>query len=458
VSVAVPTELLSKYDRPGPRYTSYPTVPVWTPEVGDAEYRRALGDLARLPEDELSLYLHLPFCLARCHYCGCNSIVSRDPEIIDGYLDHVERELGLVTSFLGRKRRVVQLHWGGGSPNYLDESQLRRAFGMIRSAFEIEPEGEISIEIDPRIATREQIFLLRELGFNRISLGIQDFDRRVQKAIGRTQHEHPTRELYSACRDAGFESVNLDLIYGLPAQTPESFERTLSTILELRPDRVACYSYAHVPWVRPNQKKVDTTFLPAPNDKFRLFQLAVERFQAAGYEWIGLDHFARSDDELAVALQRRSLHRSFMGYTTRPAEHLLAFGVSGIGDLANRFVQNDSSLDGWQQALESDRLPVVRGHRLSPDDLLRRESILNLMCNLELPFDLTSARFGVRLHEALREELERLRPYEKDGLVRFETDRVAVTETGRFFLRNLCMELDAYLDPTGGKPVFSRTV
>ncbi len=458
MALDVPRDLLEKHDKPGPRYTSYPTVPAWTADFGEVDYREALRELTARPGDELSIYLHLPFCAKHCHYCGCNAVVSNEKGAVDDYLDRVERELAAVVDVLGPGRRVVQLYWGGGTPNFLKDHQVERALGLLRAAFAIDPRGEISLEVDPRIGTPEQARFLRAQGFNRISLGVQDFEPAVQKAIGRLQKRDRTLELYRACREAGYEGVNLDLVYGLPEQTRDSFARTLRDIIEQGPDRVACFSYAHVPWVRPQQKLINTDNMPSGFEKFELFRLAIDLFAEAGYDWVGIDHFARRDDELAVALRERRLHRNFMGYTTRPAPHMLAFGMSGIGDVCDRFIQNDAELDGYRAAVDAGRLPVVKGHRLSDDDRLRRLAILNLMCNLELPYALTVPGFGAPADELLADGLARLRPYVDEGFVEFLPDRVRVTDLGRFFVRNLCMELDAYLDRTSGKPLFSKTI
>ncbi len=458
MTVTIPDELLRRLDRPGPRYTSYPTVPVWSTEFGEQDYRQALRDLAGDADAELSLYLHLPYCLKRCHYCGCNAEIEADPAVRARYLDDLARELATVTSLAGGRRRVVQMHWGGGTPNFLGDDDLRRLMGRLQEAFAIDPAGEISIEVDPRLGTPAQARLLRELGFNRVSLGVQDFRREVQVAIGRVQPEKLTRRFYEACREAGFASVNLDLVYGLPAQTAASFGETLAKVLALAPDRIACFGYAHVPWVRPNQERIDAALLPAPADRFALFRQAVETLTDRGYDWIGLDHFARRDDELAVAARERRLHRNFMGYTTRPAAHLVALGASGISEVSGRFAQNDASLAGYAAAVRDGRLPIVRGLRLSADDELRRLAILHLMCNLELPFDLTVARFGAPVTELLGEEVRRLRAHAPDGLIVEEPGRLRVTELGRYFIRNLCMELDAYLERGEDSPRFSRTV
>lgn len=462
MTLDVPASLLRKYDKPGPRYTSYPTVPSWSSDYGEVEYRRALNELADRPGVELCLYLHVPFCAKRCHYCGCNAVTGRSRDAADQYLDAVALEVAIVTDILGSARRVRQVHWGGGTPNFLRDNQLERAVDLLQRSFDLDATVEISLEADPRVGTPEQARRLRELGFNRISLGVQDFDPYVQKAIGRNQSAERTRRFYADCRAAGFNSVNLDLVYGLPGQTRESFARTLEVLLELDPDRVACFSYAHVPWVRKNQEQVDTSRLPSPAEKFALFLQAIDTLTAAGYTWIGMDHFARQDDELAVAHRERRLHRNFMGYTTRPADDQLALGMSGISELAGNFAQNDADLMAYQNALRDGRLATVRGHRLNPDDRLRQRAIAHLMCNLELPFALTSELAGspgaAGLDALFADELERLEPLARDGLLVFEPDRLRVTELGRFFIRNICMELDAYLDPQAGKPIFSRTV
>lgn len=458
MALNIPADFVEKYNQPGPRYTSYPTVPAWKQAFGEAEYRAALLDLNNRPGDELAIYLHLPFCAKHCFYCGCNALVSREKDAVTVYLDRVEKELAMVTALIGTGRRVVQFHWGGGTPNYLSEAEVERALTMFRGAFDLAPGAEVSLEIDPRIATPEQVAFLRSAGFNRISLGVQDFEESVQAAIGRKQGRERTLNVYQGCRDAGFPGVNVDLVYGLPGQTRESFAHTLGEIIDLQPDRVACFSYAHVPWVRPLQNKVDTTKMMTGYDKFALFQLTVDMFQQADYTWIGIDHFAKKDDELSVALRRRALHRNFMGYATKPAPHMLAFGMSGIGDVCDRFVQNDAELEPWGQAIDEDRLPIVKGHVLSDDDRMRRLVILNVMCNLELPWTLTEAAWGARADELLATELQALPPLVEDGLVEVDARGLRITEKGRYFVRNVAMIFDAYLKGAGDKPLFSRTV
>lgn len=449
--VRVTPEQIDHYNKPGPRYTSYPTVPIWSHDFGEADYREALTSVAASPDDTLSLYLHLPFCAERCAYCGCNATVTRHEHVIDTYLDHVERELAIVSPLLGKRRRVVQMHWGGGTPNFLNEAQSRRMMAMLDAAFEIDRNEELSLEMDPRIGTREQAIFYRELGFNRVSLGVQDIDSRVQVAIGRIQPFDKTAELFNACREVGFSSVNIDLVYGLPYQSSEVFGHTLEAVLNLRPDRIACFSYAHLPNSRSNQKHVDATGLPAPYAKFGLFQQSVETFTEAGYDWIGLDHFALSSDEMSQAVRERRLRRNFMGYTLLPASHMVALGVSSIGDLGGCFIQNDVGLGRYQKSLAAGKLPVVRGMRLTPDDHNRRAAIMHLMCNLELPKRMMK-------DEGMLDSYERVAAHALDGLVGVEAERLFVTDLGRYFIRNLCMELDAHLSQTAGRPIFSKTV
>ncbi|NJN19768.1 MAG: oxygen-independent coproporphyrinogen III oxidase [Oscillochloris sp.] len=451
-------ELLERYNRPGPRYTSYPPVPFWSTEFAEQEYRAVLAEVAATPEDTLSLYVHLPFCAERCAYCGCNATVTRHAHVVDRYLDRVERELALIAPLLGGKRKVVQMHWGGGTPNFLSAAQTRRLFGLLDGAFAIDRSAEIALEMDPRIGTYEQLVMLRELGFNRVSFGVQDIHPMVQTAIGRIQPIEQTESLYRWARDLGFASINLDLVYGLPFQTPEVFAATLRAITELRPDRVACFSYAHLPQSRPNQKRVDASGLPEPHVKAGLFHQALAAFAESGYSWIGMDHFALADDELAVAADERKLHRNFMGYTTRPTPHQLALGASAISDLGGTYVQNDAALGRYQRVIDDGRLPVVRGHRMSDDDRLRRLAITHLMCNLELPYNLGRAEFGTPVGETLADEIVRVQAFAEEGFVELLPDRLQVSELGRFFIRNLAMELDAYQKPGPARPLFSSTV
>jgi oxygen-independent coproporphyrinogen-3 oxidase len=448
----VPTDLIARYDTAGPRYTSYPTVPAWKDEFGAAQYREALLELAGAESEALSIYVHIPFCGYRCHYCACNVTLASRPGVADDYLDRLEREIDLVTEILGRERRPLQLHLGGGTPNFLTPAQLSRVSGMLESRFVFGPEVARSLEADPRLVTREQLVTLRDLGFRRISFGVQDFDPVVQAAIGRPQPEAVVREAVELARATGFEGVNIDLVYGLPNQTVAGFESTLRAAIALHPDRVACYSYAHVPGVRHNQRLIDAAALPSRNDKFRLFQMAVETFTGSGYRWIGLDHFAQEEDELARAANKGRLRRDFMGYTAHISPHLLGFGMSAIGDVAGRFTQNVPRTGQYRRELDGGRLPVERGHHLSDDDKARRAAILRLMCHLDLPHRL--------LPPPVEESAARLQPLVDDGLITEGGEGYEVTSLGRWFLRNIAMALDAYLprQMAEARPVFSRTV
>lgn len=450
--VDVTTQQIDRYNKAGPRYTSYPTVPNWTPAFDELAYYAALAAVAARPDDALSVYVHLPFCSHRCAYCGCNATVTRHEHVVDAYLDRVERELACVAPRLGLRRKVVQLHWGGGTPNFLTEAQAARLMGLLHGAFEIDPAGEVALEVDPRIGTPAQLAHFRALGFNRVSFGVQDIDPKVQVAIDRVQPFEQTETLYRAARALSYASVNMDLVYGLPYQTAEVFGRTLDAIVALRPDRLACFSYAHLPHALKNQKRVDAAGLPTPYAKFGLFQLAVERLTGAGYDWIGMDHFALSGDELSVAAREKRLHRNFMGYTLKPAPHQVGLGSSSIGDLGGCYVQNDAGLGRYQKAIDAGRLPVVRGHRLSDDDRRRRAAITHLMCNLELSLAVAGE------DEAMVDSIARLAARADEGLVELDGERLVVTDLGRYFLRNLCMELDAYLEQSAGKPMFSKTV
>jgi oxygen-independent coproporphyrinogen-3 oxidase len=436
-AVQVPLGLLAKYARPAPRYTSYPPIPAWRSSVGPAEYAAALE--AADDPDPISLYVHLPFCPRRCLYCGCNVAISRRQEPVDAYLDRLERELDLVTAHLGRGRRVAQLHLGGGTPNHLEATRLERLQAMLGARFGIET-AEASAELDPRLCDRAQLEHLRRLGFARLSFGVLYIDPVVQRAIGRVQDREQIRRSVEDAREMGFEGVNLDLIYGLPEQTAAGFRRTIEAIVALEPDRVACFGYAHVPTVRPHQRALDRFHIPGPQERFALNRIAIEGFTGAGYVWLGLDHFVRPGDPLAVAAEARRLHRNFNGYTVMPARHLVAVGMSAIGEVGDTLVQNDGDLAGWHARIGRGELATVRGHRLSEEDRRRRAAILSLMCQLELPG---------RLAEGLEAEWQRLARFSEDGLIEQRGDALVVTPLGRYFLRTLCTVFDTYSYATG---------
>jgi oxygen-independent coproporphyrinogen-3 oxidase len=388
-------------------------------------------------------------------------IATRKRDVAATYLEYLEREIAMAAAALEGRRTVVQYHWGGGTPTYLSPAQIARLDATVQRHFDISPDAERAIEIDPRVTTREQILLLRRLGFNRLSFGVQDFNKAVQQAIQRHQSEEETRQLYWTAREAGFDSINFDLVYGLPRQTVESFERTLASVVDMRPDRIAVYSYAHVPWLRPNQKSIEPLDLPDASEKRRLLAAAIDAFTGAGYEAIGMDHFALPDDDLAVAARERRLHRNFMGYTTRPAPDSIALGVSAISDVAGAFSQNHKSLARYYQALDEGQLPVERGYALTDDDRLRRYVIGELMCNFRLERAQVRARFGVELGEYFAGEIESLCEPDgpvTDGLLEVAPDALTVTPRGRLFVRNICMAFDRYLAAHQNRPVFSRTI
>ncbi len=452
-------ELLARYDRPGPRYTSYPTAPHFTPSFGETEYRAALARAAATPDAPLSLYVHIPFCEARCTYCGCSIVVAphRGPE--ERYLEAVERELEIVAASLGARRTLSQFHWGGGTPTYLTPAQCERLFGAVMRHFRLAPGAEVAIEIDPCVTTDEHLATLRRLGFNRVSLGAQDFDPRVQEAVHRVQPLALTRHQVELARALGFSSVNIDLIYGLPFQTDQSFKVAVESVIrELAPDRVAVFSYAHVPWLKPHQKALESLPMPRGWEKFRVFAAAAESFLGAGYRFIGMDHFARPSDELARALEAGTLHRNFMGYTVLPASDLVGVGMTAIGDVGGAYVQNEKNLARYERTLAAGGLPVERGLRRTEEDEMRRRVIERLICTFGLDFAWVREQFGIDAPAVFERELAALAGPAADGLVEVDASGVRVLPRGRVFIRNLCMPFDAYLAGDAGKTVYSRTV
>jgi oxygen-independent coproporphyrinogen-3 oxidase len=458
MSLDVPHELLSRYDQPGPRYTSYPTAPVWSHEFGPDDHRHSLVRANEQDGKGMSLYVHLPFCRSMCFYCGCSVIIARDPKNGDRYVAEVLQEAALARATLQANRPVVQHHWGGGTPTFLTPEQLERLFKGLLAIYPHTDDAEISIEVDPRVTSVRQLEVLRECGFNRISMGVQDFDEEVQKAINRIQPYDETRELVEASRSLGFTSVNLDLIYGLPHQTAEKFARSIEQVLSLRPDRLACYGYAHVPWLKKHQEVISVEDLPRGSDKLDLYLLSLNAFQDAGYEAIGMDHFALPEDGLVKAANSGNLHRNFMGYATHEAEDMLSFGVTAISEVAGAFAQNVKQLNQYREHLNAGRLPVERGMRRSDDDEKRRAIILDLMCRFSLDYD---AHGGA---EAFRRQyssaMEAMAPLAKDGLIELHGGGIRVTPIGRLFVRNVAMPFDAYLEKQrqAKKPMFSRTV
>jgi oxygen-independent coproporphyrinogen-3 oxidase len=454
-------ELLPRYATEGPRYTSYPTAPVWKDDYGPAEFSADLGHEDVESSDGLSLYAHVPFCESLCHFCACNRVITRDHGRAGAYLDTIEREVEAVRHAVRVPRVATQLHWGGGTPTWLAPEEMRRLFRVLTQAFPLREGAEVSIEVDPRVTTDDHVAVLAECGFNRISMGVQDFDPSVQEAIRRIQPADQTGRLVEQARKAGFESVNFDLIYGLPYQTVESFGRTLDTLFELAPDRIALYSYAHVTWVAKQQRGFERGDLPEAATKLEIMLTAIRRFLEQGYVFVGLDHFARPDDELATALVRRTLRRNFMGHTTQAGVDLLGFGPSAISELRRSYAQNTRDVPGWQEAVEDRGLATMRGHRLSRDDLERRWVISRILCHSELRAGEFEEAFGRSLRSTFAAELADLAEPAADGLVEIDEDgSLRVTPAGRLLARNLAMPFDAYLaaQRRSGERMFSKTV
>ncbi|MFP7721335.1 oxygen-independent coproporphyrinogen III oxidase [Lysobacter sp. A3-1-A15] len=455
--------LLRRYDRPGPRYTSYPTAPQFHAGFGERELRDTVAASNGDPiPRRLSLYVHVPFCMSPCFYCGCNRIITRDLARGETYLVRLYREIAMMAELFDRDREVIQLHFGGGTPNFLSPAQLGEVVETLRSQFHFSEsrDRDLSIELDPRFITPAEVGELAAIGFNRASLGVQDFDPVVQQAVNRIQSVEETVAIIDACREHGFRSVNVDLIYGLPKQNLEGFSRTLDTVVQARPDRLAVYSYAHLPAMFKPQRQIGEADLPAPEVKLALLQLAIEKLTGAGYSYIGMDHFALPDDDLATAQARGGLHRNFMGYTTHADTDLIGLGVSAISHIGDSFSQNPRDLPSWQIALDEGRLPVFRGMRLSEDDQLRADLIQSLMCQGQIPIDALERRYLINFGEYFADALDRLHPLMEDGLVRVEERRIVATSRGRLLLRNIAMCFDRYLDPSPvpAAPRFSRAI
>jgi oxygen-independent coproporphyrinogen III oxidase len=449
---------LEKYNRPGPRYTSYPTAPVWKDDFGpdDLESFYARAEKEATP---LSLYMHIPFCESLCLFCACNVSIQKNKNVAIPYLEALKREIAHVSQRVSKNRPVIQFHWGGGTPTYLTPLQMEDLFGHARQRFSFAPDAEIGIEIDPRVTNRAHLESLRRLGFNRLSMGIQDFQPKVQETIHRVQPYEMTRDLIVAARELGFESLNVDLIYGLPYQTAESFKDTIDKTLALAPDRVAMFSYAHVPWLKKQQGSF-TDHLPEGMEKFRIFRAGLQRFLGAGYLYIGMDHFARPGDELAVAQKNRTLHRNFQGYTTKAGADLYGMGVSAISSIGAAYAQNRREVPAYQETIGTRGIATMRGYRLSTDDLLRRAVIGRLLCHTVIPKHEIESEFSINFDEYFAPELQRLEEARDEGLVVLASAEIRVTSLGRIFIRNVAMAFDRYLyeQQMDHRPLFSKTL
>ena len=454
-------EVLERYNVYGPRYTSYPTAPEWKDDFGPDDLLAACDEAERQePKAPVSLYFHIPFCESLCWFCGCNVIINRNKAVSEPYLDHLKLEIDRLAERVDRARPAVQFHWGGGTPTYLEPEQMADLYRHTAERFNIQPDGEIGLEVDPRVTTTEHVATCAELGFNRVSMGVQDFDPKVQESVHRIQSYEQTASIVEDCRRNGFTSVNIDLMYGLPYQTAESFIATVDRVVEISPDRIALFNYAHVPQLRHAQNAFRRMPIPEGFEKFEIFRLASERFTEAGYVFIGLDHFAKPTDEMAVAQRDRTLWRNFQGYTTKAGTDLYAMGVSAISFVAGAFAQNFRDTQRYYERLDGGELPTMRGIRLDADDHLRAKVIERLLCHCVLVKREVEAEFGIDFDAYFADALEQLRGPEADGLVRLSADRIDVTPLGRLFLRNLAMPFDAYLQKRepGARPVFSKTL
>ena len=461
MTVVATPDLLTRFDVPGPRYTSYPTADRFVEAFREDDYvlalqqrRQGAGGMA----SPLSLYVHIPFCESLCYYCACNKIITKHPERAEVYLRYLHREVELHTAQCGAGQVVSQLHLGGGTPTFLSDEGLRDLMEMLRRNFTLAPGGEYSIEVDPRTVDGDRLALLAELGFNRLSFGVQDFDPEVQKAVHRIQPTEQVFGLVATARKLEFESINVDLIYGLPRQTPESFDRTLAQVAELRPDRIALYAYAHLPERFKPQRRIVSVDLPGASAKVSMLSRSLAAFSEAGYVYVGMDHFALPDDALAVAKRQGRLHRNFQGYSTQPDCDLIALGVSAIGRVGATYSQNAKTLDEYYDLLDQGRLPIVRGLALSRDDLVRRAVIMALMCQGELLFEPLEQAWLIDFRDYFASELDRLREMEEQELVQFSDDGVTVTPMGWYFVRGIAMVFDRYLQADRNRTRFSRII
>ncbi len=458
-SIVFDQSLIAKYDQSGPRYTSYPTAVEFHDGFDAGSYQEACersNDSGR----SLSLYFHIPFCDTICFYCACNKIATKDRSLAQPYLDRVYRELQLQGELFDGSRKVEQLHWGGGTPTFISHEQMRELMEHTRRHFSLadDDSGEYSIEIDPREATAETVALLRDIGFNRMSLGVQDFNADVQKAVNRIQSEAQTLEVLDSARRQGFRSISIDLIYGLPFQSARSFEATLDRIIDFGPDRLSVFNYAHLPKMFPPQRRINESELPVPQEKLDILQMSIDKLVNAGYVFIGMDHFARPDDELAVAQREGTLYRNFQGYSTHADCDLLGLGVTSIGKVANTYSQNVKTLEPYYEQLDAGRLPVLRGIELNRDDEIRRDVITRLICNFQLDYGAVNRAWGIDFLDYFADAMPKLQGMSDDGLIGVSDTGIEVHPKGRLLIRNICMNFDAYMAQKQAQQRFSKVI
>ena len=448
-TLKVDLDLVNKYNVAGPRYTSYPPATKFSDAVSWEQLSAHIDANNRTPRD-LSIYFHIPFCETLCWFCACTTVITLNHDKGKDYIDYLDREGAKLATHLNPARKVVQLHFGGGSPTFLRPDEIRHLGDIIHKHFKFSPDIEASVEVDPRRLTRDHLVALREVGFNRASMGVQDFNPQVQEAIHRIQPREMTQQAMDWMRELGYGSINLDLIYGLPHQTPATFNETLDTVLEMKPDRLAVFSYAHVPWIKPSQKILEQKVLPTPESKLQVLKLVIERLTADDqYVYIGMDHFAKPDDELAVAQRHKQLQRNFQGYSTRAGADIYSFGMSAISQIPDAYWQNEKELPKYQEAVDANRVPLQRAYFLTDEDKIRRETIMRVMCDLSLDYPAMSQKLGINFAQHFVPELAALAPFESDGLVKRTPNGFEVTDAGRLFIRNIAMCFDNTLAPAG---------
>jgi oxygen-independent coproporphyrinogen-3 oxidase len=454
-------DLIRRYDHTGPRYTSYPTAAQFHAGISEDDYRKWAQHSNEDPiPRSLSLYFHIPFCDTICFYCACTKVVTGNHDRAATYLDHLCREIAMQSKLFDSDRRVDQLHWGGGTPTFLDNDQIRKLMDVTQRHFTLHTDdsGEYSIEIDPRSVDAEKLRVLRQAGFNRISLGVQDTNRQVQQAVNRKQSEELTRKVTGQARDLGFKSINMDLMYGLPYQTVASFEQTLDTVIEMNPDRLAVYNYAHLPERFKPQRRIEESTLPSPDEKLAMLQHIIEHLTGAGYVYIGMDHFAKPEDELTIAQENGTLQRNFQGYSTHGDCDLISMGMSAIGHVCDNYSQNVRDLENYYELIDAGKLPLDRGIELEPDDLLRRDIITRLMCNFVLDIKTLEIKWHFSFHTHFAQELEDLKKMQADGLLQVEDEALRILPAGRLLVRNICMVFDRYLRTGQNQSHFSRVI
>ena len=457
--IEINVDLIKKYDKPGPRYTSYPPATHFHESFTQRDLKEEITRTNSLSEfPDLSLYFHLPYCDSLCYFCGCNMMVTRSRGRIKKYVSYLKREIDMISGLLSPDRETAQMHWGGGTPTHLDPDEIDDLADYIRQRFRLKKDIEAGCEIDPRELTREHLMALRKGGFNRISMGVQDFNEDVQRAVNRIQPEDLTRQVISWVRELGFQSFNLDLMYGLPLQTIDSFGKTIERVIELSPDRLALFNFAYIPWIKKHMKAIRSEDLPSAETKLSILKMSIEKLLEAGYVFIGMDHFAKPDDELAIALREKRMYRNFQGYSTHAGTDLYAMGLTSISQFGRIYAQNIKDEKGYFRLLDEGFLPVSRGFILDEDDILRRDVITRLMCDFEIKYDYIENKYDIEFDRYFAWGLANLKGMTEDGLVVLEKRKITVTENGRLFIRNIAMNFDGYLERQEDNSRYSKTI